>query len=339
MCACLAAAVVLLTLFPVGTLAASGFGIFLSAEAEDGQTLRDAVRELDAEFQARLGEIRAETAHDLSEVRGARTPWREVLAVYAVKTTSGPDAAGEVVTMDDGKKALLREVFWDMQTLSQETLTVAVPGDAAGAEDAPAAEKTKLVISVDGATAEQAADRYGFGRSARTELEALLRADASLWDAVLYGITDSGDAAALVRTARSQLGAAGGETYWSWYGFGGAVEWCACFVSWCAEQCGLISAGHVPKFAWCPYGADWFRSRGLWLEGSAVPEPGMIIFFDWDKPDSGGQDGAADHTGIVERVEGGIVYTIEGNRNDSCERRAMPAGHYEILGYGRVAGA
>ena len=47
------------------------------------------------------------------------------------------------------------------------------------------------------------------------------------------------------------------------------------------------------------------------MDGSAEPAPGMIIFFDWD--DENGQDGLSDHTGIVEKVENGRVYTIEGN--------------------------
>lgn len=37
---------------------------------------------------------------------------------------------------------------------------------------------------------------------------------------------------------------------------------------------------------------------------------------------------------IVEKVENGRVYTIEGNSGDSCRRRDHPLGFYEILGYG-----
>ena len=60
----------------------------------------------------------------------------------------------------------------------------------------------------------------------------------------------------------------------------------------------------------------------------------MIIFYDWYKADEGGQDGIADHTGIVERVENGIVYTVEGNWGDSVAQRELPVGQFEILGYG-----
>jgi len=55
------------------------------------------------------------------------------------------------------------------------------------------------------------------------------------------------------------------------------------------------------------------------------------IFFDWVRD---GHDGNADHVGIVEKVENGTVYTIEGNSSDSCRQRRYSIGYYEILGYG-----
>ena len=127
----------------------------------------------------------------------------------------------------------------------------------------------------------------------------------------------------------------GGEPYWSWYGFGSRVEWCACFVSWCADQCGYIETGVIPKYAGCVNGVNWFKDRGQWADNDIEPAPGMIIFFDWDnKGSSGPQDGESDHTGIVERVEDGIVYTVEGNSGDSCRENHYAVGYYEILGYG-----
>lgn len=44
-----------------------------------------------------------------------------------------------------------------------------------------------------------------------------------------------------------------------------------------------------------------------------------------------------DHVGIVERVEGGYVYTVEGNSGDACRQRRYPVGYYEIYGYGTPA--
>ena len=134
----------------------------------------------------------------------------------------------------------------------------------------------------------------------------------------------------MVAVAQSQIGNVGGQPYWSWYGFGSRVEWCAIFASWCADQCGYIDAGIVPKFAGCGVGVQWFQNRGQWLPGSATPEPGMLIFFQWYGSDSS----IADHVGIVESVADGRVYTIEGNSNDQVRRNSYPIGYGEIKGYG-----
>ena len=137
----------------------------------------------------------------------------------------------------------------------------------------------------------------------------------------------------IVDVARSQLGNVGGEPYWSWYGFPSRVEWCACFVSWCADQCGYIDSGIIPRFSGCEQGAGWFKARNLWQDGSATPTSGAIIFFDWVDGD-GTQDGSPDHVGIVEKVENGRVYTIEGNSGDACQQNSYPIGYFEIFGYG-----
>ena len=82
---------------------------------------------------------------------------------------------------------------------------------------------------------------------------------------------------------------------------------------------------------------EWFKGRQQWLDKYDVPESGMIIFYDWNKESTGGQDGSADHTGIVDYVENGIVHTVEGNFGDSVAQREFPVGYYEVLGYGYMA--
>ena len=104
------------------------------------------------------------------------------------------------------------------------------------------------------------------------------------------------------------------------------------FVGWCANECGYIDAGVIPKFASCANGVSWFQQRGQWADKTAEPTPGMIIFFDWD--DDSGQDGQSDHVGIVAKVENGRIYTIDGNSGDACKEKSYPVGYYEILGYG-----
>lgn len=133
---------------------------------------------------------------------------------------------------------------------------------------------------------------------------------------------------AIVEVALTQLGNQGGQPYWSWYGFNSRVEWCACFVSWCADQCGYIESGFVPKFAGCVDGANWFKSNGKWQDRTYEPKVGDIIFFDWEG------DGTTDHVGIVEKCENGTVYTVEGNSGDACKQRQYAVGSSNIYGYG-----
>ena len=132
---------------------------------------------------------------------------------------------------------------------------------------------------------------------------------------------------AIVQVALTQEGN-GGDTYWSWYGFSSREEWCACFVSWCADQCGYIEAGVIPKFSLCSAGMEWFESRGQFMDGSYVPASGDLVFFDWKN------DGSIDHVGIVESVVDGTIYTIEGNSGDKVARRSYPIGYGQIVGYG-----
>ena len=138
----------------------------------------------------------------------------------------------------------------------------------------------------------------------------------------------SGGNQAIVEIALTQLGNEGGQPYWSWYGFDGRVEWCACFVSWCADQCGYLDSGIVPKFAGCVDGANWFKGNGQWQDRNYEPTAGTIIFFDWEN------DGETDHVGIVEKCENGVVYTVEGNSGDACRQNQYSVGSSSIYGYG-----
>ena len=135
----------------------------------------------------------------------------------------------------------------------------------------------------------------------------------------------------LVTIAKSQLGNEGGQKFWSWWGFTERQEWCACFVSWCADQAGLIQKEAVPKFSVCTEGVAWFQAKGKWQSGGSVPTPGTIIFFDWD------HDGASDHVGIVESFDGTTVHTIEGNSGDAVKQNSYTVNSQSILGYGLVA--
>jgi len=300
------------------------------------------VQEVNQEYQEQLDSIKSSVTYDTLEMSGSMAVWPEVLSVYSVRVTSDPDNPQEVATITDEKEQILRDIFWEMNEISYTTSTEEVTeiietddGEGNIIEEEIVVTKTTLHIVVTHKTADEMASQYNFNVDQQEHLDALLEeGTASMWASVLYGVYGEDDQ--IVAVAISQIGNVGGMPYWSWYGFGSRVPWCACFVSWCANECGYIDIGVIPKFAGCVNGVNWFKQRGQWADGSFEPAPGMIIFFDWDSPngESGPQDGLSDHVGIVEKVENGRVYTIEGNTSDSCARRSYPVGYYEILGYG-----
>ncbi len=129
-----------------------------------------------------------------------------------------------------------------------------------------------------------------------------------------------------VDIAMSQVGNVGGQPYWSWYGFGSRVEWCACYVSWVLNQAGYSE----PKFASCQsQGVPYFSSQGRWASrGYTDIAAGDVIFFDWEG------DGSSDHVGIVIGTDGSRVYTVEGNSGDACKVRDYDLNSSVIMGYG-----
>ena len=218
-------------------------------------------------------------------------------------------------------------MFWDMTKITTAETEVDHPAEG---DTAVWTEKV-LTITVTPRTTDDMRVFYAFTDQQNAALDELLTAATrDMGNTLLYG--SSGE---IVAVALSQVGNVSGQPYWSWYGFNSRVEWCACFVSWCANECGYIDAGVIPKFAGCTGGSNWFKARGQWQEGSYEPHPGDLVFFGRDnKGGSGPQDDVPDHVGIVERVENGVVYTVEGNSGDSCRQNTYSVGHYEIWGYG-----
>lgn len=101
--------------------------------------------------------------------------------------------------------------------------------------------------------------------------------------------------------------------------------WCDMFIAWAAHKAGVSE--YVGTFAWTPSHARWFERQGAW---SDRPEPGALVFFDW----SGSRDiKKIDHVGIVERVEGDRIHTIEGNVDRVWLKRKV-RDESKVVGYG-----
>jgi len=123
----------------------------------------------------------------------------------------------------------------------------------------------------------------------------------------------------------------------SWYGLP-TGQWCAMFISWCADQAGAQDI--IPKHAYAPSGAGWFKAKGQWRGGISGIARGDVVYYDFP-----GLPNRISHVGIVESVNGdGSVNTIEGNtsgmaggsqRNGGlCARKRRKA---YIVGFGRPA--
>ena len=321
------AVVIILVICLVGLLIASPFGIFFSDGGSSPNAVSPAatVAQISREYADTLSGYQTGGSYDSVEIVGRPPSWVDVFAVFSVKTVT--EDGVDVVVLDTDRVERLRTVFWDMTKITTETKTL----DHPATDDTDAWTETVLVITVTPRTTDDMRVFYDFTEEQNAALDELLTAESrDLWSSLLYG--NSGE---FVAVALTQVGNVGGQPYWSWYGFNSRVEWCACFVSWCANECGYIDTGVIPKFAGCTGGSNWFKNRGQWQDGSYEPHPGDLIFFDWDnKGSSGPQDDVPDHVGIVERVENGVVYTVEGNSSDSCRQRSYSVGYYEIWGYG-----
>jgi len=327
------AVIVIISLIAV--IVGSVFGIFFTGEenSHTGVSINSVIAELNDEFNRKIDDIIASNPHDELDRSGSRALWRHVLAIYAVKTAADPHNPMDVATVDEVRANLLRDVFWDMNVIDYQVYEYEIEVDVLDRDGMPTGRTrieiiTVLRITVSAISVSEISALYGFTAEQQRWLEELLLPEYNmLWNALLFGVSFIGNGT-LIEIAESQIGNIGGEIYWRWYGFGERVPWCAIFVTWVAHQAGYIESGALPHFASVAVGIQWFRNNGLWFDSSYIPSPGDYIFFDWES------DGISDHVGIVERVEGDYVHTIEGNSSDSVRRRTYRLDSVRIVGYG-----
>lgn len=144
---------------------------------------------------------------------------------------------------------------------------------------------------------------------------------------------NTGDQASdIVSIAETQVGYGEGydgyTKYGDWYGLPYS-DWCAMFVSWCANQAG-VDTSTFPSFALCSAGADWFISQGEFqYSGSYAPKAGDLIFYS--------SYGDIYHVGLVTGSDDYNVYSIEGNYNEAVYNVSYPLSYGDILGYATPA--
>lgn len=182
----------------------------------------------------------------------------------------------------------------------------------------------------------------------REEAEDILKETPTLPDAADLTDTEKAARFAFLQKLADQYDSRGeiksGDstyTYFSeWYignyadnpGWNQYTPWCACFLSWGAEQLKTSIDGDPPRFANVDDGMKLFQGD-QWRDSSATPIPGDYVFFDWDR------DSDPDHVGAVLCVdEDGYLYTIEGNSGGrvAVNRYPLsnPSADPRIMGYG-----
>ena len=338
----------------IAALVASAFGIFFAGDesGEDTRSLQEVILEINAEYLATIDNIENTVTHDEVTKEGYSAAWPDVLSVYAVYVTTKADGKMDVVHLTDDHVKILKEIFWQMTTVTYTTEVVTetslVPdldedgnqkkdekGNPIYKEETTS--KTILHITINHLTAAEEAAKLSFNTEQMAQLNELLDTRyASLWAELLRGIGLG--SSELVNLALSQLGNKGGEKFWRWAGLDTRCEWCALFVSWCAEQTGLMGSGQIPYFSFVSDGVSFYKNKGKWIDGSEVNssncekliQPGMIIFFDWEP------DGKPNHVGIVTKVSNGYIYTVEGNKGDAVAEGSYSANSSSLYGFGFV---
>lgn len=181
----------------------------------------------------------------------------------------------------------------------------------------------------------------------KADAEEILTKEPTLPDAANLTDTEKAARFAFLQTLAGQYDSRGeikngdnSYTYFSeWYidgyaankpGWNQYTPWCACFLSWGADQKKASIDGKPPKFANVDTGMKRFQDGkyGQWRDRGATPIPGDYVFFDWD----GGID--PDHVGAVLCVEGDYLYTIEGNSGGKVAVNRYPKNDPRIMGYG-----
>lgn len=190
------AVLVILLVCMVGILFGSAFGIFFTGTqsgSNSQRTVRTVMSELDAEYDQTILNIQSSMEHDVLELHGARPEWKEVLAVYAVKTNLDPNDSDELITMTKKKEKKLRDVFWDMVQISSKveiekrTVTTSITDESGNAiEKKEEKEVVVLTIRTTSRSAGEMAVDYGFNPEQEELLKELLdTGNDLLWTGVI----------------------------------------------------------------------------------------------------------------------------------------------------------
>lgn len=189
--------VVIILICLVVALCSSFYGIFFSSEtSQSGMNITSVIQQINNEFDDKIDEIKSSGSFDGVEVIGSRSNWKDILSIYAVKTTTDENNPMEVATVDENKKAILSSIFWDMNNISKsvETRTETVTkestdGQGNTIETTEQVEKKYLVITLTGKTADDMANSYLFNDTQKKYLAELMSDKINkCWASLIYNI-------------------------------------------------------------------------------------------------------------------------------------------------------
>ena len=239
------------------------------------------IAEINTEFTSRITEIQNNNEFDEYEINSNRAEWKDILSLYTVIISNGEEKT-EVITLDDEKVNTLKDIFWSMNTITYNIKEIEKNIETTDEDGNKKTEKTKvkiLHIDVTRKTIDEMITEYNLNERQKLQLAELRKEQYDdIWNSVIYGTSNGSQD--IVTVAKTQIGNVGGQPYWSWYGFSSRVDWCAIFVSWCANECGYIQAGIIPKFASVnAEGVPWFQAVGLWKDDGYSPKRRRYYIF------------------------------------------------------------
>ena len=200
------AIIAILVICLISILATSVFGIFFSSDDMDGNTkMKDCIAELNTEMDNRIKQLENTYPHNQVVIKSDKATWKDILSVYSVKVSNG-DEGQDVISIDDDKKKILKEVFWDMNSLDYEIKTEKYESNSIGSlvntnlelsgnsgfttlpSNPNTEEETILYIYINSKSVDYMKNKYNFSSEQEKQLKEITSDEFNnLWSSVIYG--------------------------------------------------------------------------------------------------------------------------------------------------------
>lgn len=200
------AIIAILVICLISILATSVFGIFFSSDDMDGNTkMKDCIAELKNEMDDKIKQLENTYPHNQVVIKSNKATWKDILSVYSVKVSNG-DEGQDVISIDDDKKKILKEVFWDMNSLDYEIKTEKYESNTIGTlvntnlelsgnsgfttlpSNPNTEEETILYIFINSKSVDYMKNKYNFSREQEKQLKEITSDEFNnLWSSVIYG--------------------------------------------------------------------------------------------------------------------------------------------------------